>query len=61
MQFAQGRRKLVKVGGAGFEGHFSNKKGDLKIFSRKCFRTYLKNFQDYDIFLENDKNFPEIT
>jgi hypothetical protein len=35
----QGRRKLLKVGeGACFEGHFPNKKGHLKIFSRKSCR-----------------------
>jgi hypothetical protein len=35
----QGRRKLLKVGGgAGFEGHFPNKKGHLKCFSRKSWR-----------------------
>ena len=29
---AQGRRTHLKVGGPGFEGHFSNEKGHLKIF-----------------------------
>jgi hypothetical protein len=31
----QGRRKLLKLGGAGFEGHFPNRKGHLKIFPAK--------------------------
>ena len=67
-QSRQGRRKLLKVGGgAGFEGHFPNKKGHLKIFSRKSwrrgggevskkfFRTYLKNFSDISHFFLNMK------
>jgi hypothetical protein len=28
---------------------------------KKIFRTYPKNFPDYDIFLGNNTNFPEIT
>ena len=67
--YAQGRRKVLKVGGGVFEGHFSNKKGHLKFFSRGCwrrggeggghlkknFRTYQKNFQDIALFFLNIK------
>ena len=35
-QVRQGRRKLLKVGGARFfESHFPNEKGHLKFFSRE--------------------------
>ena len=66
-------RKLLKLGGPGFEGHFSNKKGHLKFFSRKCWRRgrrasqkkfsghTKKNFSRYIIFFPNmKKNFPDI-
>ena len=75
--YAQGRRKVLKVGGgAGFEGHFSNKKGHIKFFSRRCwrrggegggghlknfFRTYKKNFPHIARFFpKSEKNFPDI-
>jgi hypothetical protein len=38
MKQLQGRRKLLKVGGAWFEGHFSNKKGHLKVFFPEMWR-----------------------
>jgi hypothetical protein len=43
----------LKVGeGAGFEEHFSNEKGHLKFFSRKCWRRGEEVIS---------KNFPEIS
>jgi hypothetical protein len=71
----QGRRKLLKVGGGpGFEGHFPNKKGHLKIFARKSWRRgggeggHTKKifpdiafFPKYEtIFPNTPKNFPDI-
>ena len=69
----QGRRKLLKVGGgqALIEGHFSNKKGHLNIFPRKCWRRggeviskkfsghTKKIFRIYNIFFLNMKNFSQ--
>jgi hypothetical protein len=68
---AQGRRKLLKVGGGTLEGHLSNKKGHLTFFPRKfwrrrgggggrlkkIFRTYQKNFPGISHFFLNMKNF----
>ena len=52
----QGRRKLLKVGGAGFEGHFSNKKGHQKNFpdTPKTFSRSITFFPKYE------KNSPDI-
>jgi hypothetical protein len=58
-------------GGAGCEGHFSNEKGHLKIFSGKCWRRgggghlkkfsgHTKNFSGDIIFSRKGKKFSDI-
>jgi hypothetical protein len=54
----QGRRKLRKVGGGpGFEGHFSEKKGHLKIIFGQCTILGVKKYSGYMIFFPEIKTF----